>query len=148
MFSSVQSFDRLGRRGGYEERFSAAKRLFANIVHKVKRLFFGNEIARATSSWPLFNICDRLICRKSSPLPSAYPLLDQPNVFNGYFLQKVQSILVDLDQQSLSPVNCRLTYQHCDSSFHSFHPITEAGLKATILSQNLLLVHWIPYHHH
>ena len=90
--------------------FNAAKRLVAKIVHKAKSLFFGNEIRMATSSRQLFNVCDKLIGRKrSSPLPSTYPRHDLPNVFNDYFLQKVQSIRADLDQQSLSLTSCRLT---------------------------------------
>ena len=90
--------------------FNAAKRLVAKIVHKAKSLFFGNEIAMSTSFRQLFNVCDKLIGqRKSSPLPSEYPLHDLPNVFNDYFLQKVQSIHADLDQQSLSLTSCRLT---------------------------------------
>ena len=122
--------------------FNAAKRLVAKIVRKAKSLFFGNEIAMSASSWQLFNVCDKLIGRRrSSPLPSTYPLHDLPNVFNDYFLQKVhdyflqkvQSIRADLDQQSLSLTSCRLTDQQAASNFHSFHPITEADLKATIL---------------
>ena len=90
--------------------FNAAKRLVAKIVYKAKSLFFGNEIAMSTSSKQLFNICDKLIGRRrSSPLPSMHSLHDLPNVFNDYFLQKVQSIRADLDQQSLSRTSCRLT---------------------------------------
>ena len=114
--------------------FNAANRLVAKIAHKAKSLFFGNEIAMSNSSRQLFNVCDKLIGqRKSSPLPSEYPLHDLPNVFNDYFLQKVQSIRADLDQQSLSLTSCRLTDQQAASNFHSFHPITEAELKATIV---------------
>ena len=70
--------------------FIAAKRLVAKIVHKAKSLFFGNEIAMSTFSRQLFNVCDKLIGRRrSSPLPSTYPLYDLPNVFNDHFLQKV-----------------------------------------------------------
>ena len=88
----------------------------------------------STSSRQLFNVCDKLIVReRSSPLPSTYPLHDPPNVFNDYFLQKLRSIRVDLDQQSLSLTSCRLSDQQAASNFHSFHPITEAELKATIL---------------
>ena len=77
---------------------------------------------------------EQLIGRKrSSLLPSTYPLHDPPNVFNDYFLQKLRSIRVDLDQQSLSLMSCRLTDQKAASNFYSFHPITEAELKATIL---------------
>ena len=65
-------------------------------------------------------------------MPSTYPLHDLPIVFNDYFLQKVQSIHADLDQQSLSLTSCRLTDQQAASNFNSFHPITEAELKATI----------------
>ena len=68
--------------------------------------------AMSTSSRQLFNVCDKLIGRRrSSPLPSTHPLHDLPNVFNDYFLQKVQSIRADLDQQSLSLTSCRLTDQ-------------------------------------
>ena len=69
--------------------FNAVKRLVAKIVHKAKSLFFGNEIAMSTSSKQLFNICDKLIGRRrSSPLPSAYPLHDLPNVFNDIFSRR------------------------------------------------------------
>ena len=96
--------------------FNAAKRLVAKIVHKAKSLFFGNEIAMSKSSRQLFNVCYKLIGRKrSSPLSPTYPLHDLPNVFNDYFLQKVQSIRADLDQQSLSLTSCRLTDQQADS---------------------------------
>ena len=65
--------------------------------------------------------------------PLTYPLHDLPNVFNDYFLQKVQSIRADLDQQSVSLTSCRPTDQQAASNFHSFQPLTEAELKATIL---------------
>ena len=114
--------------------FNAAKRLVAKMVHKAKSLFLGNEIANATSSKQLFNVCGRLIGRKrSSPLPSLYPIHDLPDVFKNYFVQKVQSIRADLDQQSMSPMSCRLTDQTVVSMLSSLHPITEAELRATIL---------------
>ena len=114
--------------------FNAAKRLVAKMVHKAKSLFLGNEIANATSSKQLFNVCGRLIGRKrSSPLPSLYPIHDLPDVFNNYFVQKVQSIRVDLDQQSMSPMSCRLTDQKVVSRLSSLYPITEVELKATIV---------------
>ena len=90
--------------------------------------------AMSTSSTQLFKVCDNLIGRKrSSLLPSTYLLHDLPNVFNDYFLQKVQSVRADLNQQSLSLTSCRLTDQQVDSNFHSFYPINEADLKAKIL---------------
>ena len=69
--------------------FNAAKRLVAKIAHRAKFLFFGNEIAMSSSSRHLFNVCDKLIGRRrSSPLPSAYPLHDLPNVFNDIFSRR------------------------------------------------------------
>ena len=56
----------------------------------------------------------------------------------SYFLQKVHSICTDLDQQSLSLMSRRLTYQQIDSNFHLFHLITEAELKATILKSKFI----------
>ena len=101
--------------------FNAVKRLVANIVHKAKSLFFGNEIAIDTSSRQLFNVCDRQIGRKrSSRLPSTCLLHDLPNVFNNYFLQRVQSIRAVLDQQLLSLTSCRLTDQQVDLVFSHF----------------------------
>ena len=109
---------------------NAAKRLVAKIVHKAKSLFLGNEIANATSSKQLFNVCGRLIGRKrSSPLPSLYPIHDLPDVFNNYFVQKVQSIRADLDQQSMSLMSCRLTDQKVVSRLSSLQTITEVELK-------------------
>ena len=40
--------------------FNVANKLVAKTVHKAKSLFFDNEIAMSTSSWQLFNVCDRL----------------------------------------------------------------------------------------
>ena len=82
----------------------------------------------------MFNVCDGLIgLKRSPPLPSTYPQHDQPDVFNNFLQKIIQSLRDDLDQQSLSPTSCRLSVQQIDSSFHSFHPIIEAELKATIL---------------
>ena len=59
---------------------NAAKRLVAKVLHKAKSSFSVRQ---------LFHVCDRLIGRKrSSPLPSAYPLHNLPNVFNTIFLRK------------------------------------------------------------
>ena len=102
-----------------KQSFGAAKRLVANIMHKAKSLYFGNEITMSTSSRHLF-------LKGSPPLPSMYPLCDLPSVFSDHFLQKVQFVRADLDQQSLSLTSCRLTDLQVYSSFHSFHPITEA----------------------
>ena len=86
----------------YKQIYNAAKRLVAKIVHKAKSLFLGNEIANATSSKQLFNVCGRLIGRERSSLPSLHPIHDLPDVFNHYFVQKVKSIgRADLDQQSM-----------------------------------------------
>ena len=94
--------------------------LFQKQCTKAKCSFFGDETAIATSS-------------RSSPLPSTYSLQEVLNVFSDCFLQKVESIRADLDQQSLSLTRCRLTDQHVDSNFHSIYPVTEAVLKATLL---------------
>ena len=95
------------------------------------------KIAMSTSSRQLFNVCDKLTGqRKSSPLPSEYPLHDLPNVFNDYFLRKSSLfvlILISSHCHCRALTNCRLTDQQAASNFHSFHPITEAELKATIL---------------
>ena len=88
----------------------------------------------AISSKQLFDVCGTLIGRKrSSPLKCLYPIHDLPAVFNNYFVQKVQSIRTDLDQQSMSLMSCRLTDQNVVSSLSSLHPITEVELKAKIV---------------
>ena len=108
----------------HKQIFNPAKRLVAKIIDKAKSPFLGNEIANATSCQQLFSVCGRLIDRpnRSSPLPSVYPI---PHVFNIYFVQKVQSIRADLDQQSMSLMSCRLTDQKVVSTLSSLHPITE-----------------------
>ena len=59
-----------------------------------------------------------------------YPQHDIPHALNNYFLQKVQSIRADLDQQTLSLTSCRLTDQQPDSNIHLFHLLSEDELKA------------------
>lgn len=51
---------------------------------------------------------------------------------NILFSQKVWSIRANLDQYSSPPLTCTYTDHQTVSSFHSFCPITEAELKATI----------------
>ena len=81
-----------------------------------------------------FHVCGRLIGRKRiSALPSLYPMHDLPDVFNNYLVQKVLPIRADLDQQSMSRMSIRFTYQKVVSRLSSLHPITEVELKAMIV---------------
>ena len=97
-----------------------------------------------------FNFCRRLTGRIGRRARLSLPLHDLRDVINDCFVQKAQSFRADLVQQSLPPLTCTMTDHLTGPSFHSYHPVTEAEVKATFLKSNnqLILSHSILYRHH
>ena len=113
--------------------YNAAKRKIANIVFKARSTFYSDQINNARSSSKLFTICSKLLGRvKSSPLPTTHPVSELPDIFNKYFLQKINLIRHEIDQISLIP-SIHFDQVETTSTFSYFHPVTDSELKKTIL---------------
>ena len=82
----------------------------------------------------LFRTANQLLgSKKTSPLPTAFPLIELPQHFLEFFHRKVQTIRNNLDCQASLPPSCSESYFH-GRPHRNFEPVNEDFVKQTILN--------------
>ena len=119
----------------HKQIYQACKKNVTNIVHAVKSAYFSTKITESTNCKQLFGITDKLLGRKkSTPLPTAIPTNDLPELFAKFFQDKVRAIRNQLDSvtslESSSPYDWDTEFQY--AHFSSFEPITTDSLRTII----------------
>lgn len=114
----------------HREIFINKKREHNNTVNEEKSKYLNEKLSSSTSSKELFRLCDRFLGDPvKSNLPTNFELDLLPNLFNNYFIEKVDKIRNDLDTSNTKPV----FEPFHGKSLSSFEPVTPEIVKNTIV---------------
>ena len=118
----------------HKQLYNNAKKLVIKLVHKAKTTYYCNKISESLSCKQLFSVANQLLGnKKTSPLPTVFPLIDRPKRILDFFKNKIETIRNKFDVLSSNPPVCT------ELSFHGrllthFRPVTKDFVKRTILS--------------
>ena len=118
----------------HKQIYNCTKKCVTRLVDVTKTSYFCSMIRGSLSCKQLFRITNQLLgSKKTSPLPTVFPLIELPQRFLEFFYRKVQTVRNNLDCLASLPPSCS------ESCFHgwplrNFEPVNKDFVKQTILN--------------
>ena len=99
------------------------------VINSEKKKYINVKISSTNSCKELFKICNEMLGKvNGSCLPNIVPIHELPNLFNNFFIDKIQMITDQLDLTNAPP-----SYQEYKGSIvNSFIPVSETFVKRII----------------
>ena len=136
----------------HKQIYDATKTQVTSLVHAAKTTYFSTKISESTTCKQLFGITKKLLSRsKSSPVPTAMPLEQLPDLFSQFFLDKVENIRDQFDcntpVNSPSPFNYDTVFMALLLRLSSQSLQTHYGLYSRNLRPNHVLLTQSQHHY-
>ena len=115
--------------------YNTAKRLVIKPVLRAKVVYFSTKIVQYSSSKQLFNATNQLADRKKPQVfPNCYPLVELPQRFADFFLDKIRATRLNVDSQIPEPCSTEpIQAKQVPFSFSCSPFVTETEMKTFIL---------------
>jgi hypothetical protein len=118
----------------FNQIYNAAKRAVTNIVHSAKISHYSAKIKECLTCKQLFRVTDHMLGNKmQSALPTIFPLVQLPQKFLTFFVEKIVTIRTNLDTFLTTQVPTHSDKKFNGRHFSDFESVDESTVKKMML---------------